>query len=78
MIFTVYQNASTPIFCYPRSSVRFGIYSRHPKLIDCFETNVTFYLADIKITNSSLQETPLAKAHLVALRQNAFKCDQVF
>ena len=78
MIFTVYQNSSTPIFCYPRSSVRFGIYGRHPKLIDCFETNVTFYLADIKTTNSSLQESPLAKARLVALRQDAVKCDQVF
>lgn len=78
MIFTVYQNSSTPIFRYPRSSVRFGIYSRHPKLIDCFEANVTFYLADIKTTNSSLQETPLAKAPLVALRQDAFERDQVF
>jgi hypothetical protein len=77
MTAAVYQNSSTPIFRYSRSSVLFGIYSRHPKLIDCFETNVTFYLADRKTANSSLQESPLAEAHLVALRQDAVKCDQV-
>lgn len=39
---------------------------------------MTFSPADIETTSIRLKEPPLAKAHLVALRRDAFKRDQVF
>jgi hypothetical protein len=73
MIFTGYQSSCAFIFHSLRSRARFDTYNRYLNIIDCFETNVTFSLADIVTTNSSLQETSLEKAHLVALRRDAFK-----
>ena len=73
MIFTGYQSSSGFIFHSLRSRARFDTYSRYLNIIDCFETNVMFSLADIETTHSSLQETSLEKAHPVTLRRDAFK-----
>ena len=73
MIFTGYQSSCAFIFHSLRSGARFDTYSRYLKIIDCFETNVMFSLADIETTHSSLQESSLEKAHPVTLRRDAFK-----
>jgi hypothetical protein len=73
MIFTGYQSSCAFIFHSLRSRARFDTCSRHPNIINCFEANVTFSVADMETKNSILQETSLEKAHLVALRRDAFK-----